>query len=192
MGCKRCPLWKPATQTVFGEGPGNARVLVVGEQPGDQEDLSGHPFVGPSGKLFDRALEELGIDRSRFYVTNAVKHFKFERRGKARLHKSPNAGEQFALPEAIGALRQVRKAAGDGAIIAVSASDPLNLAGTVLPGSKVPRLPGARVAYRDGIALAALVAGEVQALAALSAEDAEAVRRILLREPARPEHPVHA
>jgi DNA polymerase len=96
MGCKRCPLWKPATQTVFGEGPDDARVLVVGEQPGDQEDLSGRPFVGPSGKLFDRALEELGIDRSRFYVTNAVKHFKFERRGKARLHKSPNAGEQRA------------------------------------------------------------------------------------------------
>ena len=96
MGCKRCPLWKPATQTVFGEGPDNAKVLVVGEQPGDQEDLSGRPFVGPSGKLFDRALEELGIDRSRFYVTNAVKHFKFERRGKARLHKSPNAGEQRA------------------------------------------------------------------------------------------------
>ena len=95
-GCKRCPLWKSATQTVFGEGPEEARVLVVGEQPGDAEDLSGHPFVGPAGKLFDRALEELGIDRSRFYVTNAVKHFKFERRGKARLHRSPNPGEQAA------------------------------------------------------------------------------------------------
>lgn len=94
--CKRCPLWKPATQTVFGEGPRNARVLVVGEQPGDAEDLSGHPFVGPSGQLFDRALEELGIDRARLYVTNAVKHFKFERRGKARLHKSPNPSEQRA------------------------------------------------------------------------------------------------
>ena len=96
MGCKRCPLWKPATRTVFGEGPDDARVLVVGEQPGDAEDLSGHPFVGPAGKLFDRALEELGIDRSRLYVTNAVKHFKFERRGKARLHKSPNPSEQRA------------------------------------------------------------------------------------------------
>jgi len=96
MGCKRCPLWKPATQTVFGEGPANARILVVGEQPGDQEDLSGHPFVGPAGRLFDKALEELGVDRKRLYVTNAVKHFKFERRGKVRLHKSPNAGEQRA------------------------------------------------------------------------------------------------
>jgi DNA polymerase len=72
-GCKRCPLWKPATQTVFGEGPARARILVVGEQPGDAEDLAGRPFVGPSGQLFDRALEELGIDRGRMYVTNAVK-----------------------------------------------------------------------------------------------------------------------
>jgi DNA polymerase len=95
-GCKRCPLWKPATQTVFGEGPDDARILVVGEQPGDQEDLSGHPFVGPAGRLFDKALEELGIDRGRIYVTNAVKHFKFERRGKARLHRSPNPAEQRA------------------------------------------------------------------------------------------------
>jgi len=95
-GCKRCPLWKPATQTVFGEGPANAKVLVVGEQPGDAEDLAGQPFVGPAGKLFDRALEELGIDRGRFYVTNAVKHFKFERRGKVRLHRSPNPAEQRA------------------------------------------------------------------------------------------------
>ena len=95
-GCKRCPLWKPATQTVFGEGPDNARVLFVGEQPGDAEDLSGRPFVGPAGKLFDRALAELGLDRARFYVTNAVKHFKFERRGKVRLHRSPDPSERAA------------------------------------------------------------------------------------------------
>lgn len=95
-GCRRCPLWKPATQTVFGEGPEDARVLVVGEQPGDAEDLSGRPFVGPAGKLFDRALEELGIDRSRFYVTNAVKHFKFELRGKFRMHRSPDPSERAA------------------------------------------------------------------------------------------------
>jgi DNA polymerase len=96
MGCKRCPLWKPATQTVFGEGPANARVLVVGEQPGNEEDLAGRPFVGPAGRMFDKALEELGIDRGRVYVTNAVKHFKFERRGKVRLHRSPDPGEQRA------------------------------------------------------------------------------------------------
>ena len=92
-GCTRCPLYKDATQTVFGEGPRNAPVVFVGEQPGDQEDLAGAPFIGPSGKLFDKALEEAGLDRSRAYVTNAVKHFKFEPRGKRRLHKRPNAGE---------------------------------------------------------------------------------------------------
>ena len=96
MGCKRCDLWKPATQTVFGEGPARARIVVVGEQPGDQEDLSGRPFVGPAGKLFDRALAELDIDRSRVYVTNAVKHFRFEIRGKVRLHRSPDPGQQKA------------------------------------------------------------------------------------------------
>ena len=96
MGCKRCDLWKPATQAVFGEGPPRARVMVVGEQPGDQEDLSGRPFVGPAGKMFDRALEELGIDRAGMYVTNAVKHFRFEIRGKVRLHRSPDPGHQRA------------------------------------------------------------------------------------------------
>ncbi|KQY52862.1 DNA polymerase [Lysobacter sp. Root494] len=96
MGCKRCDLWKPATQTVFGEGPPRARIVVIGEQPGDQEDLSGRPFVGPAGKLFDRALEELGIGRADMYVTNAVKHFKFEIRGKVRLHRSPDPGQQKA------------------------------------------------------------------------------------------------
>jgi uracil-DNA glycosylase len=96
MGCKRCDLWKPATQTVFGEGPPRARIVVVGEQPGDQEDLSGRPFVGPAGKLFDRALEELRIERTGMYVTNAVKHFRFEIRGKVRLHRSPDPGHQRA------------------------------------------------------------------------------------------------
>ena len=92
-GCIRCPLWKPATQTVFGEGPMTARLMLVGEQPGDQEDLAGRPFVGPAGRLLDRALEEAGIDRARLYLTNAVKHFKFTRRGKRRLHARPDAGE---------------------------------------------------------------------------------------------------
>ncbi len=92
-GCRACPLWAPATQTVFGEGPAGARVVFVGEQPGDKEDLAGRPFVGPAGQLFDRALAELGVDRLKVYVTNAVKHFKFEPRGKLRLHKTPAAGE---------------------------------------------------------------------------------------------------
>ena len=91
--CTRCDLYKHATQTVFGEGPVAADIVFVGEQPGDQEDLAGRPFVGPAGKLFDAALEEAGIDRKRVYVTNAVKHFKFVRRGKRRLHSKPDGGE---------------------------------------------------------------------------------------------------
>ncbi|HJR15599.1 MAG TPA: UdgX family uracil-DNA binding protein [Gemmatimonadales bacterium] len=93
-GCRGCPLWVNATQTVFGEGSPTAEVMLVGEQPGDQEDRQGHPFVGPSGKLLDAALEQAGIDRSRVYVTNSVKHFKFVviERGR-RLHKKPNASE---------------------------------------------------------------------------------------------------
>ena len=91
--CRDCPLWKNATQTVFGEGPQAANIFFVGEQPGDQEDLSGEPFVGPAGKLLDRALEQAGIDRGATYVTNAVKHFKFEPRGKRRIHKKPNEME---------------------------------------------------------------------------------------------------
>ena len=93
MHCTRCPLYKCATQTVFGEGPFDARILFIGEQPGDQEDLAGKPFVGPAGKVFDAAMEKVGFDRRRTYVTNAVKHFKFEPRGKRRLHQKPNAGE---------------------------------------------------------------------------------------------------
>jgi uracil-DNA glycosylase len=92
-GCKACDLYKRGTQTVFGEGPKNARLMLVGEQPGDAEDLAGHPFVGPAGKLLDRALEQAGIDRESVYVTNVVKHFKWEPRGKRRIHAKPNAGE---------------------------------------------------------------------------------------------------
>jgi DNA polymerase len=91
--CKACDLWKRGTQTVFGEGGPNAKVMLVGEQPGNQEDLEGKPFVGPAGKLLDVALKEAGIDRRKVYVTNAVKHFKWEPRGKRRIHKKPNAAE---------------------------------------------------------------------------------------------------
>ena len=87
--CRQCPLWQPATQTVFGEGDEHARVMLVGEQAGDQEDLVGRPFVGPAGKLLDRALAEAGVDRAQLYVTNAVKHFKFESKGRRRIHKKP-------------------------------------------------------------------------------------------------------
>jgi len=91
--CRACPLWKDATQTVFGEGPPHAPIMLVGEQPGDKEDLAGKPFVGPAGQMLDRALEEAGIERTKVYVTNAVKHFKFVPRGKIRLHQKPATPE---------------------------------------------------------------------------------------------------
>jgi DNA polymerase len=91
--CRDCPLWKDATQTVFGEGPSHARLMLVGEQPGDKEDLAGKPFVGPAGNMLDRALEEAGIEREKVYVTNAVKHFKYVARGKIRLHQKPSTPE---------------------------------------------------------------------------------------------------
>jgi DNA polymerase len=91
MTCQGCDLYENATQTVFGEGDVHARLMLIGEQPGDQEDLQGRPFVGPAGRLLERALEEAGIDRKRVYLTNAVKHFRWTRRGKRRLHEKPNA-----------------------------------------------------------------------------------------------------
>jgi uracil-DNA glycosylase len=91
--CRRCELWRRGTQTVFGDGAGPARLMLVGEQPGNDEDLAGRPFVGPAGKLLDRALAEAGIDRSKVYVTNAVKHFKWEARGKRRIHAKPSPAE---------------------------------------------------------------------------------------------------
>jgi DNA polymerase len=91
--CRGCPLWRNATQTVFGEGPAHAQVVMIGEKPGDREDIEGHPFVGPAGRLLDQALAGAGIDRGIVYVTNAVKHFKWEPAGKRRLHKKPSARE---------------------------------------------------------------------------------------------------
>src|SRR5436305_14334014 len=98
-GCTACPLYKTGTQPVFGEGPKNPALMLIGEQPGDYEDVAGKPFVGPAGKIMDRALEDAGIDRKQVYVTNAVKHFKWEARGKRRIHSKPDAGEvQACLP----------------------------------------------------------------------------------------------
>ena len=93
VDCKACDLWERGTQTVFGEGARHAKVVFVGEQPGNEEDLTGHPFVGPAGRLLDEALREAGIDRAQTYVTNVVKHFKWEPRGNRRIHKKPNARE---------------------------------------------------------------------------------------------------
>ncbi|HEV7277910.1 MAG TPA: UdgX family uracil-DNA binding protein [Devosiaceae bacterium] len=141
QGCRRCPLFEFATQAVFGEGPKSAEVMFVGEQPGDQEDLAGKPFVGPAGKVFDAALEKSGIDRRRTYVTNAVKHFKFVPRGKRRLHQKPNGGEiaacrfwldlerEFVKPKLVVALgaTAVQSLLGRAATISSLRGKPLEL-----------------------------------------------------------------
>jgi len=101
--CRDCPLWRHATRTVFGEGPADAPAMLIGEQPGAQEDLAGKPFVGPAGSLLERALTEAGLDRRTLYLTNTVKHFKYELRGKARLHKRANAAEQAACRQWLAA-----------------------------------------------------------------------------------------
>jgi uracil-DNA glycosylase len=107
--CRGCDLWRDATQTVFGEGPKRARVMIVGETPGDREDREGRPFVGPAGRELDKALEAAGIDRDDVYVTNAVKHFRFEERGKRRIHQRPDARQVRACNPWLDAeLRQVR------------------------------------------------------------------------------------
>jgi uracil-DNA glycosylase family protein len=109
QGCRNCHLWQDATQTVFGEGPATAPMMFVGEQPGDQEDRRGRPFVGPAGQLFDRALDEAGVDRTQTYVTNAVKHFKFELRGKRRIHQKPDSSEIIACkPWLLGEIDAIR------------------------------------------------------------------------------------
>src|ERR1044071_4653782 len=125
-GCQDCPLWANATQTVFGAGDPHARVMLVGEQPGDEEDKKGLPFVGPAGRLLDRALQAAGVDRDHLYVTNAVKHFKWQARGKRRLHKTPaqrevDARHQWLGGETAGVKPQVIVALGSTAAKAVIA-----------------------------------------------------------------------
>jgi uracil-DNA glycosylase family protein len=166
--CRACDLWKRGTQTVFGEGGRRAELMLVGEQPGDTEDLTGHPFVGPAGKFLDRVLAEVGIDRTAVYVTNVVKHFKWEPRGKRRIHKKPNASEIAACrpwldteiglvqPRAIVCLgataaqtllgRQFKLTANRGAFVPSSLA-PLVLA-TVHPSS-ILRAPDANTRRRE-------------------------------------------
>jgi len=142
--CTRCPLYRNATQTVFGEGPASARIMMVGEQPGDQEDLAGKPFVGPAGKILDRALADAGIDRKKVYMTNAVKHFKNEPRGKKRLHKRPNRGEIEVCRYWLGreiALVQPRL------IVALGVTAAETLAGRKIT---ITRERGRAVEFRDG------------------------------------------
>ncbi|MEU9023013.1 UdgX family uracil-DNA binding protein [Actinomadura sp. NPDC048394] len=144
-GCRGCGLYENATQTVFGEGSAGGRVVLVGEQPGDQEDRKGHPFVGPAGRVLDQALEEAGIERGDVYVTNAVKHFKFKRQagGKRRIHETPNAGEMRACrPWLLAELRTL-----DPDVVVVLGAT----AGKALLGSsfRVTRLRGRLLALPD-------------------------------------------
>jgi probable DNA metabolism protein len=145
--CKRCSLYEHATQAVFGEGPADAELVFVGEQPGDQEDLAGRPFIGPAGQVFDKALEKAGIDRSRVYVTNAVKHFKFTPRGKRRLHQSPNAGEIAACRFWVDIeLSQIKPRI----VVALGASAAQSLLGRT---ATISKLRGAPIALESGATL---------------------------------------
>ncbi|MGN7875581.1 UdgX family uracil-DNA binding protein [Roseateles sp. 22389] len=145
--CRACPLWQGATQTVFGEGPVAARLMLVGEQPGDREDLQGHPFVGPAGRLLDEALAQLGWPRDQLYLTNAVKHFKYELRGKRRMHKSPAQREvQACAPW----LEQEIATVDPGAIVALGATAARAVLGHAVPvlanrGQWLAREDGRRV-----------------------------------------------
>jgi uracil-DNA glycosylase family protein len=136
--CRRCHLYKHATQTVFGEGPLDAKIMFVGEQPGDSEDLAGRPFVGPAGQLFDSLLEKAGVDRSQTYVTNAVKHFKFVPRGKRRIHSKPDAGEIQACRFWI---EQERELIRPPVTVALGATAARSLIGKVVTISKVRGSP---------------------------------------------------
>lgn len=142
--CTRCDLYRHATQTVFGEGPLDANIMFVGEQPGDQEDLAGRPFVGPAGALFDAALEKAGIDRSAVYVTNAVKHFKFVLRGKRRIHNKPDAGEITACRWWISHERELIR---PPVTVALGATAARSLIGKVVTIGKVRGEP---LALEDG------------------------------------------
>lgn len=149
--CTRCPLYRDATQVVPGEGHRQARMMVVGEQPGDKEDLAGRPFVGPAGRLFDAALAEAEIPRDQVFVTNAVKHFKFERRGKRRLHSRPNAGEIDRCKWWLG---QERKLVAPAVLMAMGATAVRSLLGR--PAS-ISSLRGETPRLEDGTPMVATV-----------------------------------
>jgi DNA polymerase len=136
--CTRCDLYKYGTQTVFGEGPLDAKIVFVGEQPGDQEDLAGRPFVGPAGQLFDELLEKAGVDRKQTYVTNAVKHFKFVVRGKRRIHNKPDAGEISACRWWLEHERELIRPA---LTVALGATAARSLVGKAVTISKVRGVP---------------------------------------------------
>src|SRR6184192_4689166 len=149
--CQACDLWVEATQTVFGEGSEHSRMMLVGEQPGDQEDLQGKPFVGPAGRLLERALDEAGIDRSRVYVTNAVKHFRWTRRGKRRLHEKPNAGQIRACRPWLEAEIEVVR---PGMLVLLGATDRKSVMG---PAFRVSRQRGEVLSSPFGVPVVATV-----------------------------------
>jgi DNA polymerase len=160
-GCRRCELYKCGTQTVFGEGPLDARIVFVGEQPGDQEDLAGRPFVGPAGQLFDQLLEKAGVDRSKTYVTNAVKHFKFVQRGKRRIHSKPDASVPHAAPRGVMVSREAVKDNGRTGTVFVIKDD------NTLEKREVPLGPRVQqsVTLMSGVASGErLVSGDLTAL----------------------------
>jgi uracil-DNA glycosylase len=160
-GCRGCELYKDATQAVFGQGRPSARLMLVGEQPGDKEDLEGEPFVGPAGRLLDRALEEAGIDRSEAYVTNAVKHFKWKAKGKRRLHQTPRAGEieacrpwleaevQAVEPEALLAMGATAARSLYGTKVKVTKDRGRPLESSLAPVAAVTIHPSALLRLRD-------------------------------------------
>jgi uracil-DNA glycosylase len=171
-GCRACPLWERGTQTVFGAGPPSADLVLVGEQPGDEEDVAGLPFVGPAGRFLDRALVEAGIDRRSAYVTNAVKHFKWEPRGKRRIHQKPTAGEVRAcLPWLEAELAVIRPRA----IVCLGATAAQALLG------KDFRVTEHRGAILRSLPLAPLVMATVHPSSILRAPDEEARHQERLR-----------
>jgi DNA polymerase len=172
--CTRCGLYRCATRTVFGEGPEDAEVMLVGEQPGDQEDKQGHPFVGPAGRVLDTALVEAGIDRDRVYLTNAVKHFKWTPKGKRRIHATPSAGEVRACKPWLDAeirLVDPRVIVAMGAVAAKA---------VVGPGFKVTEHRGEPVDLPDGRTLVATV--HPSSVVRIQDHDQRAVERHRLAE----------
>jgi uracil-DNA glycosylase len=149
--CKRCPLYKDANQVVPGEGPARAQFMLVGEQPGDKEDLAGRPFVGPAGKILDAALKDAGIERKDVFVTDAVKHFKHEMRGKKRLHKRPNS---YEIDRCRTWLTQEREAVGPSIIVALGVTAARGLTGRTFTISKARKAP---MSLADGAILTVTV-----------------------------------
>ena len=163
-GCRGCHLWRHATQTVFGEGRKGSRVMFVGEQPGDKEDRAGAPFVGPAGRELDRALEEVGIDRADVYVTNVVKHFAFEERGRRRLHRTP---KRFEIEACKPWLEEELRVVGPEAIVLLGATAGKALLG---PSFRVTKVRGQPIESE----LAPLVTATIHPSAILRAPDDEA------------------